>query len=142
MFGNAIYIINVYDREVKGSDFEPLYPVVFENGIVDAAVNQYILGLGEFNFDAFGDNNKIVWIYFLLATVFTQLMFVNMLVGIMTATFENLTEKRQENSLMEQTKIYSDQIQLCTLNKKIRNIRYLYIVRPVSKDNDASEEQT
>lgn len=65
-----------------------------------------------------------------MATVFTQLMFVNMLVGIRSATFAILTEKQDENSLMEQTKIYSDWIFMCTLTPKMKNMRYLYIVRP------------
>lgn len=50
-----------------------------------------MLGVGEFYADRFG-SDKILYFYFICATVFTQLMFVNMLVGVMASSLTGILE--------------------------------------------------
>lgn len=53
-----------------------------------------MVGLGEFNTDPYEGAPKIIWIYFILSTMFTQIIFLNMLVAIMGKTFEETTAIR------------------------------------------------
>ena len=66
-----------------------------------------------------------------------QLTFFNMLIGIMALTFERVVEGRERNSLMERTKMYADFMWAISLSKKLKDKRYMYIVKPL--DDDASE---
>ena len=61
-------------------------------------LNQYELALGEFNTDGFiseDGGSEITWLLFCLATMITQIMFLNMLIAIMGDTFERVTESRE-----------------------------------------------
>ena len=65
-FSNAIYILNANRGEEDG-----LIDEIWEgNPAANAAINQYLLALGEFNSDNFsaGPNKSIVWILFIAAT--------------------------------------------------------------------------
>jgi hypothetical protein len=80
----------------------------------------------------------LVWIFYLCTTLFTQLTFFNMLIGIMGQTFERVTEGRERNSLMERTKMAADFIWLLKPHSKFRKQRYLYLVRP--EEDEASNQ--
>ena len=98
-------------------------------------LNQYELALGEFNTDGFLDENggsEITWILFCLATMITQIMFLNMLIAIMGDTFERVTESREQSALVEKITILADYVYLVPREeekKKTLN-RYLFAVSP------------
>lgn len=62
-----------------------------------------MLGLGDFYTIpmAFSDFKDLEWVYFILATFLTQIVFLNMLIAIMGDTFDRLTEKKSRNGLMQ-----------------------------------------
>jgi len=53
-------------------------------------INQYLLALGEFetldNFDTDNGESPALWLTFIFATFALQLIFLNMLIGIMAMT--------------------------------------------------------
>lgn len=58
---------------------------------IDAFVRSYMVGLGEFDMENFGEqNNGIIWFFFLLSTFVTQLLFMNLLIAIMGDTFDRV----------------------------------------------------
>lgn len=87
--------------------------------------------------DIYAGDNVLIWIFYLCTTLFTQLTFFNMLIGIMGQTFERVTEARDRNSLKERTKMYADFLWVIKLDKQFKNQRYLYLVTP---EDDASSE--
>ena len=106
MFANAVYVLNRANLNqnvdaMVGDEFVPIFENSFSVEILDSVLFFYRLGLGDFNTDNFGDSNPLIWIYFILSTVFCQLVFVNMLVGIMNNTFTVVTGDRDRNALME-----------------------------------------
>ena len=100
-FSNAIYILNANRSEgdeQTGEEGNSLLGGEFENGALDAMLNQYLLALGEFGTDNFsaatGKNAGIVWVLFLFATFLTQITVLNMLIAIMGDTFDAVLEKQ------------------------------------------------
>ena len=103
-FANALYILEIANHaEASVSDDTALAPTAdgettsidqliqraYNSTFIDSVVNQYLLGLGEFQYDAFASNpaGPLIWSLFLLSTFLTQVTFMNMLVAIMSDTF-------------------------------------------------------
>ena len=72
-----------------------------------------------------------MWIYFILATLFTQIMFMNMLIAIMGQTFARVTESKARSSLMETTHLNADFLWLINFKEELKNKRYLFVVKPI-----------
>ena len=72
----------------------------FGHWIPDMLLNQYFLALGEFNYANFANQPQAIVCYalFLLATFFSQITMLNMLIAIMGDSFERVTENREVNS--------------------------------------------
>lgn len=149
MVGNAVYIISEsykkpdswhylepddYQALVDADENPEIIDSTFGEGykFIDSLFNQYqmTLGNGDLNFGT----NSLVWIFYLLTTIFTQITFFNMLVGIMSETFANVLEAKQKHSLMERTKMYADFLWCIGLDPEIKGKRYLYIVRPEEEE--------
>ena len=73
----------------------------------------------------------LAWVYFMMATLFTQIMFLNMLIAIMGQTFGRVVEARDRKSLQECTSIYADFLWMIELTQELKDMRYLYVVRPI-----------
>ena len=69
--------------------------------LFDAILNQYLMLLGEFHMDGFKEHSDIVLCYtiFLAATFIGQIMFLNMLIAIMSDSYELAMDKRPTHSL-------------------------------------------
>lgn len=109
MFGNTTLILNQnrYDVMVDEGDGEytPAWLVGghFGPAYVDAVVDQYMLGLGEFQMDYYNDGDSyILWILFIMSTFITQITFFNMLIAIMGDTFARVSEGMEQATIKEQ----------------------------------------
>jgi len=93
-----------------------------------------MLGLGEFATDGYADSNLkyLLWIYFILATLMTQIIFFNILIAVVSDTYAFITENRELFALMQRTEIFGDFIHLMKVDKTINSERFLYIVMPAS----------
>lgn len=58
-----------------------------------------------------------------------------MLIAIMGATFDRVTEKKETNALIERTKVYAEFIQWLKHDEGIKKKKYLYIAQLVEKVN-------
>lgn len=135
LFANAVLILDLAqvkaaEKSDREEEYERLIPESINNNIFDSVLNQYLLGLGEFTLDTYPDNNikTMVWIYFILATLFTNINFLNLLIAIISDTYARITEAKQRYALMQRTEIYADFINVVKMNPKMTNNRYLYIV--------------
>ncbi len=79
----------------------------------------------------------LIFIYYILATIFTQIMFFNMLIAIMSETFARVSEAKERSALMERTHLYADFMWGIRLSKELQGMRYLYVIRP---NNDEESE--
>lgn len=73
-------------------------------------LNQYMVALGEFHTDAYLRNEymPIVWCLFIMATFFTQITMLNMLIAIMGDTFDKVTENKKTFTTRTKLQILGD----------------------------------
>lgn len=71
-----------------------------------------------------------MWLYFLCASFFTNVMFLNMIIAIMGDTYSRITENKSKYALQERTHLFAENLYLIRLNKSLSKFRYLYIITP------------
>ena len=101
--------------------------------ILDALMNQYFLALGEFHLENFSDHPHafLVYFFFVMATLFTQVTILNMIIAIMGDTFDKATDERENNARLTKLRIMGDYINLIVrdideeskMQKYYRNIK-------------------
>ena len=94
MFGNAFYTLQGIDSGIIDGKEGQIWQDFFGHKFGDAAFMSYLIGLGEFSYENWADHPSwwLIWVYFILATFFTQIMFFNMLIAIMGETYARVTE--------------------------------------------------
>ena len=67
------------------------------NLFTNMMMNQYLVTLGDFHIKHYMQNEEtlISWVLFILATGFTQITMLNMLIAIMGDTFDKVSESKQ-----------------------------------------------
>lgn len=149
-FANGLYILDVTYEEPEynwtawdGPNLQPCLSSegkIIEDitgwGIADAIINQYLLALGEFSIDNFEDNkyNKMIWTMFILATFFSNILFLNMIIAIMGDTYSRVSGDWHRSALIERTNIYADYMPWIKISKKFENQRFLYVVTPINEE--------
>lgn len=75
-------------------------------------MHQYRIGLGDFtpesNEYTQHPAKKLMWFYFIFATFFTMIIFLNMIIAIMGQTFERVSTSARLTKLKERTSMYAD----------------------------------
>ena len=69
-------------------------------------------------------------------------MFLNMLIGIMSSTFDRVSLEKDKNALIERTRIYYDFIKGIRFTKKMYNKRYLYVIEPHVEEEDTKFKES
>lgn len=79
---------------------------------MSALLNQYLVALGEFAFDNYSrdyaKNPWLVWMLFVSATLFSQIIILNMLIAIMGDTLDKVFENMQHAILKLKVEVLSD----------------------------------
>ena len=138
MFGVPMFILGMNSP----ADAEaPLIDEVFGSGwFFNSFYNQYMLSLGEFAMDGFGDSPQVILCYvlFLLATFITQITFLNMLVAIMGDSYSKVMEAKDRYGLQTRIDIMVNYTSLILDEDRDEDDRtYLFIVKP---KNEGDEE--
>lgn len=85
-FANAFYILDQGTKEpISGESF------------VQSVIYIYRMGLGDFSTDGY-DASKyaiLMWMLFLMCTIFVQILLLNLLIAIMGDTFEKVQEIKE-----------------------------------------------
>lgn len=76
------------------------------------------------------------YIYFIFATLFTQIIFMNMLIAIMGETYGRVSEIMENSEIMERTHLYADFMWAISLTQELDGKRYLYVVKPIKDEED------
>merc|ERR1719464_1863047 len=60
------------------------------NAFEEALITEYLISLGTFTTTSFvGEQEGLIWLIFILATFILQIVFLNMLIALMSLTFDN-----------------------------------------------------
>jgi len=140
MFGNAIYAMNVNRRAVEAG--VALFEDRFENlGFLSAFLNQYLVALGDFDFEnyssEYANNAWIVWILFVFATMFSQIIILNMLIAIMGDTLDKVFENKQQAILKLKVEVLRD---FSIFIEKGSGNKMLFIAEPFTEEEVPQEQ--
>ena len=95
MFGNVLIVLS--------QDREPFFHRYFEedeSNYINAFLNMYEITLGTWTYDVIFDENKndsvmkFTWLIFVISTLITQIIFLNMLIAIMGDTYDRVSESK------------------------------------------------
>ena len=98
----------------------------------------YLLSNGEYDFENFGardsegnEGSKIVlWLLFLGATFLLQIVFMNMLVALMSDTYNEINEKKQQSKMREYINLLNDYRNFLDYFNLGLEANYIFIVTP------------
>ena len=92
LFGMPMMMLNFFS-----TPDQRLFSNNTENLFTNMIVNQYLMSLGDFHTSNYIDHEfmPLVWILFVMATFFTQITMLNMLIAIMGDTFDKVSENKK-----------------------------------------------
>ena len=94
----------------------------------------YTIGFGEFATESYsGTNVNLIWFVWFFGTFLIQITFLNMLIAIMTNTFDKVMDSRQLAALKERINIMQDYRKVVTFLKLDKSFRYMVICKPTNK---------
>ena len=92
---NIMYVLNIEDHSSE-ADEESLFALHLPYDFANAVIFAYNLALGEYDTESFkGDHQTILWIIYAIATFMLQITFLNMLIAIMSNTFDEVLEEKK-----------------------------------------------
>ena len=101
--------------------------------VTDSFIYQYLVMYGTATQEGFetNPNRVLLWIYYVAAIFLTNVTFLNLLIAVMSTTYETVMETRARGVLIERTRIYYQYIgALNAMYPQIKNKfnrRYMYI---------------
>ena len=110
LFGTSFYLLNL--GRVEDQSFVPDISPFWS---LDAFMNMYELGIGEFEIDAYRSNERnvlLINLLFVVSAFMIQITFLNMLIAIMGDTFDHCTEQKENNGRLTKLSIMNDYVNL------------------------------
>ena len=104
--GTAFYFFNMNaqaeNATLADDDQASFVPDVTSIWFVNGASAMYELSLGEFRLDDYEKSTNTGWLYvlFWVSTFLLMVVFLNMLIAIMSDTFEKATNEKEKNARM------------------------------------------
>ena len=98
-----------------------------------------MLGLGDFRMDGFEHHPEwaVVWVFFLAATFFTQVVFLNMLIALMGDTFAKVMEQKEQFGLQTKLQIMSDYTALVLDSQQDQDPEcYMFVITQKTEGTD------
>lgn len=135
-FASALLILD-HNQALVNNEYSEFTDSKFDTKLFDSLMTQYLLGLGEFETDAYSSNKYAVylWLMFLIATILTQIILFNALIAILGDTYARIMEQRDLYGIIQRTSIYADFTHMITPFTWIDQ-KYVYIARPASDQGD------
>ena len=99
-------------------------------------LNQYLVSLGEFHTESYIEHElaPFIWTLFIMATFFTQITMLNMLIAIMGDTFDKVTENKLTFTTRTKLQILGDYTG--NFLKQESNKMYLFTLQVDQDDAD------
>ena len=137
-FTNAFFIIadNVKGtqdmdcRDDDGNEFEGRFT---GKNLFLALTYTWQQGLGEFNTDQFCTSNfeEFVFILWIFCTFFFLMVFLNLLIAVLSDSFDKIQETLENNLLKEQAIMMKDNEILLNRKKVFKDVKYLILIEKV-----------
>ena len=129
-FANIMYILN--SQRVHDDEGE-LYADNVNSGFLNSWIATYTLGFGEFDTGGYaGTNVNLIWFVWFIGTFMISVTFLNMLIAIMTNTYDKVMESRQVAGLKERINIMMDYRKVVTFLRLDGSFKYMVILKPTN----------
>ena len=139
MVGSSMYILEM-SRDKSHSE---IITSLASHFLLDAIYNQYLLALGPEAGEGFDDhpNALLLYLFFIFASFFLTIVFLNMLIAIMGNTFSFVIERKMQYALMTKLSIMSEYyFVIDARNPEQDNNNHLFVVMPVADEDDQENE--
>ena len=140
--GFAMYMQHLNANPALAPESDIIIPV-FGNHLIDAALNQFNLMIGEYHMEGFTmhRNPALCYALFILTVIISQITFLNMLIAIMGDTFEKVIEKRPTFSLKNKLMILAAMQSVIRSKESENHLKvFLYFIVPANDINDEGGE--
>jgi hypothetical protein len=109
---------------------------VYGDTFLSSCIQQFLLGLGTVPTENIANNKfrSLIWIYFIAAVIVTNVAFFNILIAIVSDSYERIMESKERSDLMQQVEITTEFIDFIWFNKELTSNNYLYFIEPVEDD--------
>jgi len=126
-FANCIVVLQLNRDE----DMDPVFDSFTGITFFDSFIHAYLTGLGDFSKDAYSEHNaKTVWVFFLIATVIVQLVFMNLLIALMSDAYADIMAIQEQSTMKELCSMMEDNIWLLDIGRIFKNQRYILWLTP------------
>jgi hypothetical protein len=94
-------------------------------------IYSYRMGIGDFDFDSFGAEKSsfLLYILFMISTLFILLILLNMLIAMMGDTFDRVQETSESNMLKEFTEMMIENEYLFNRKKLFKGMNYIIVIQ-------------
>ena len=137
IFGSVMYTLNLNRDAGKESLYDD---EIFSDTYSNVLFSQFIQSLGEFNLDNFSkateDDSGLDWSFFIVSTLFVNLVIFNSIIAIMGDTFDRVYENKQQSILMLKIQVLGE---YSFLFQYLKDSAYLFIATLKNK-GDSTEE--
>ena len=131
LFGNGIYIFQamaIYDGHGE------LYSKHMPFKLLSAVASNVLTLAGEYENEKYSmeddaELTMIVWFWFMGAILMTQIVFLNILIAIISDTFDRVWDSRQTYILSSQADVLQDWLDVIKHTGNIKKL-YMYIIKP------------
>lgn len=135
MFANATMIL---DQTRSQTNAGLINQEVLGIPIVDSFIRSYLLGIGDFGTDNYNGQVQ-VWVFFLMATLIIQLLFLNVLIAIMGDTFDRVSSEQKQSSMSEKAKLIRDFFWVIDYQSVYQQQKYVYVVSQTKAGGDSGD---
>ena len=118
---------------------------VFGNLLIDSTLNQFLLMIGEYNMEGYTQhvNPALCYLLFILTVLISQITFLNMLIAIMSDTFEKVIEQKPTFSLKNKLMSLAAMESVIRTNEEAEDSKvFLYVVMPDSGEDGEGMDST
>ena len=135
LFANLTYIFNI-ERLADRDENELIIPI-FDIPFLDAIYGLYINTIGEYEktLEQYeGNNSRVMYVLFFIATFLIQITFLNMLIAVMGNTFDQVSANKAliGGMLTEKIEIMSEYRVILSMFRP--NFRYFFIIKPANEN--------
>jgi len=109
----------------------------FISSIGGAFIYSYLLSLGEFNLDSFDKSEDVwlIWLLFVICSMFTTIVLLNMLVAIMGESFSRVNEQSENQRVREHLQLIVENDFLIDRSKFFGDVKFLIEIKDDFEDS-------
>ena len=124
---------NLTDEERKKKPYLQNYT---GSRIADAMITVYFIMVGEFFVDNFnqGPNQILLWPIFIICNFLLAVIFMNMIIAIMSQTYQEVSNRQLQSGLEQKIALISDYFDLVDIHKVFSDKKYMIHAEPAQTE--------